>query len=161
METHTPSSEELVKTIFAAALDKKASDVVSLYMEPLIGITDYFVIATGANDRQLTAIVDEIERRVRTEHHLHPAAREGERGSSWIVLDYIDVVVHIFLQDARDEYRLEKLWSEAAQIRAGEGTGAAAATAAATEAVGGIDADAADVTTVDGPPGEDAGSAHA
>ncbi|MCL2324723.1 MAG: ribosome silencing factor [Actinomycetia bacterium] len=113
-----PSSEELVKTIFAAALDKKALDVVSLYMEPLIGLTDYFVIATGANDRQLEAIVDEIERKVRTIHQIHPVAREGKRADSWIVLDFTDVVVHVFLQEARDEYRLEKLWSEARQIRA-------------------------------------------
>ena len=118
MEKQRPASEELVKTIFAAALDKKATDVVSLYMEPLIGLTDYFVIATGANDRQVEAIVDEIERRVRTEHQVHAEAREGQRGDSWIVLDYLDVVVHVFCQDARDEYRLEKLWSEAQQMRA-------------------------------------------
>jgi len=120
MKQQRPSSEDLVKTIFAAALDKKATDVVSLHMEPLITITDYFVIATGANDRQLTAIVDEIERRVRTEHQVHPTAHEGTRGANWIVLDYVDVVVHVFLQDARNEYRLEKLWSEAAQMRATE-----------------------------------------
>jgi len=120
MEKQRPTSEELVKTIFAAALDKKATDVVSLSMAPLIGLTDYFVIATAANDRQVEAIVDEIERRVRTELQVHPAAREGGRGDSWIVLDYFDVVVHVFLQDARDEYRLEKLWSEAKQIRAEE-----------------------------------------
>ncbi len=118
MEKQRPSSEELVKTIFSAALDKKATDVISLYMEPLIGLTDYFVIATGGNDRQVEAIVDEIERRVRTEHQVHAAAREGGRGDSWIVLDYQDVVVHVFLQDARDEYRLEKLWGEARRMRA-------------------------------------------
>ena len=125
MKTQRPTSEELVKTIFAAALDKKATDVVSLYMEPLVGLTDYFVIATAANDRQIEAIVDEIERRVRTDLHVHPAAREGRRGDSWVVLDYLDVVAHVFLQDAREEYRLEKLWSEAAQIRAEEPAGVA------------------------------------
>jgi len=120
MEKQRPTSEELVKTIFAAALDKKATDVISLYMAPLVALTDYFVIATAGNDRQVESIVDEIERRVRTEHQVHPAVREGERGDSWIVLDYLDVVVHVFLQDARDEYRLEKLWSEAKQLGAAE-----------------------------------------
>ncbi len=113
-------SAELVKTIFSAALDKKARDVVSLYMAPLISITDYFVIATGANDRQLEAITDEIEKRMREKYGLKPAAQDGSRGDSWIILDYFDVVVHIFLQEARDEYRLEKLWGEAERMRAQE-----------------------------------------
>ncbi|MGH2768177.1 MAG: ribosome silencing factor [Actinomycetota bacterium] len=98
-----------------AASDKKASDVVILDVGPLIGITDYFVICSGRNERQVGTIVEELERRMRTSG-VKPHRREGERELRWVLLDYVDFVVHVFHQEERDFYELERLWRDAARI---------------------------------------------
>jgi ribosome-associated protein len=78
-----------------------------------LAITDYFLICSGNTDRQVRTIADEIERRLVTSTRVKPVRREGEREARWVVLDYIDFVVHVFHQEDRDYYELERLWSDA------------------------------------------------
>ena len=78
-----------------------------------LAITDYFLICSGNTDRQVRTIADEIERRLVASTRVKPVRREGEREARWVVLDYIDFVVHVFHQEDRDYYELERLWSDA------------------------------------------------
>jgi ribosome-associated protein len=98
-----------------AASSKKAMDIVILDVGKLIGITDYFVICSGNTERQVKTIVEEIERRLR-EEGVKPYRREGEREQRWVLVDYLDVVVHVFHREDREFYDLERLWSDAPQI---------------------------------------------
>ena len=95
-----------------AAADKQAQDVVILDVHELIVITDYFVVCTGTSDRQVKTLVEEIEKALRALGE-KPVRREGEQGSRWVLLDYVDVVVHIFQKEMREFYRLENLWGDA------------------------------------------------
>lgn len=79
-------------------------------------ITGYFVIATGTNDRQVRSIADAVEDALREKAGMKPIGREGEREGKWVLLDFADVVVHVFQPEERDFYRLEKLWSEAPRL---------------------------------------------
>ncbi len=88
----------------------------ALDVAALLVVTDYFVICTGRNDRQVKTIADEVEDRLRTELGVKPIGREGVREARWILLDFADVVVHIFQPDERDFYRLEKLWGDAPRL---------------------------------------------
>jgi ribosome-associated protein len=96
-----------------AASAKQAHRIVILDVSQLLGITDFFLICSGNSDRQVHTIAAEIERRLRVQRRLRPARREGEREARWVVLDYIDFVVHVFHQEDRDYYELERLWSDA------------------------------------------------
>lgn len=98
-----------------AAAEKKASDVVVLDVAPSLVIVDYFVIASGATDRQVHAIADEIEAQLKAAG-LRAIGREGEREAKWILLDFGDIVVHVFQPDEREFYRLEKLWSDTGRL---------------------------------------------
>ena len=100
----------MARDIVAAAADKKAQDIVVLSMDEAVSYTDYFVLLTGANTRQTRAIADEVQHKVRAGHR--PARVEGEREGEWILIDFIDVVVHVFTTTARDFYRLETLWGD-------------------------------------------------
>jgi ribosome-associated protein len=104
--------ESLVRLAAAAAAEKKATDVVAMFVGDTLVVTDYFLIATGANDRQVHAIADVIEDALR-EAGVKPRGREGERELKWVLLDYGDFVVHVFQAAERDFYRLERLWSDA------------------------------------------------
>jgi ribosome-associated protein len=90
---------------------KKAHDVVALDMSVAVTYTDYFLICSGTSTRQTRALAEELQRRMR-ELRVRPAHVEGERQAEWILLDYLDVVVHIFTPTARDFYRLEALWRD-------------------------------------------------
>ena len=79
-------------------------------------ITSYFVIASGGSDRQVAAIADAVEDTLREQAGIKPIGREGERERKWILLDFADVVVHIFQPEEREFYRLEKLWSDAPRL---------------------------------------------
>jgi ribosome-associated protein len=94
-----------------AAAAKLADDVVVIDVSGQLVITDCFVIATGSNDRQVNAIVDEVEDRMR-EAGYKPARREGAREGRWVLLDYVDVVVHIQHRDEREFYALDRLWRD-------------------------------------------------
>ena len=109
-------SKELSIAAAEAASDKKAEDIVVLDVAALLVVTDYFVICTGRNDRQVKTIADEVEERLRTQFAVKPIGREGVREARWILLDFADVVVHIFQPEERDFYRLEKLWGDAPRI---------------------------------------------
>ena len=98
-----------------AALDKKADDVMILDVEPVIVITDFFVIATGASDTQVKAIADEVEAQVE-KAGLQVRGREGVAERQWILLDFGDLVVHVFQPETREFYRLEKLYGDVERV---------------------------------------------
>lgn len=96
-----------------AADSKKAVDIIVQEVGPLIGIADYFVMATASNPRQADAVIDEVEDCLREEAGLKPVNRELSRDGSWSLLDYGALVVHVFLPESREYYRLEQLWPDA------------------------------------------------
>jgi ribosome-associated protein len=107
------SPEQMAVEIAELASDRKALDIVQLDLRGMIGYADYFVICTGRTDRQTRAIHDAIHQGLKTDHGLLPRRVEGVSEGRWILLDYLDVVVHIFTPETRDYYRLEQLWGEA------------------------------------------------
>ena len=106
------TSLEQARRIAALAQEKLAEDVVILDMRPECSFTDYFVIATGRNARQTAAIWDEVHARLKKDDAMLPRSVAGEREATWIVADYIDVVLHVFTPEARAFYRLEELWND-------------------------------------------------
>jgi ribosome-associated protein len=96
-----------------AALDKKAEDVVVLDLRHAGGFTDFFVICTGANARQINAIADSVRDTLKRDLDERPALAEGIEKSEWILLDYFNFVVHVFSRDCRSFYGLERLWGNA------------------------------------------------
>ena len=105
--------EALAHAIGEYASDRKALDIVQLDLRAIIGYTDYFVICTGRTDRQTKAIHDAIHEGMKAEHGILPRRVEGLPQARWILMDYLDVIVHVFTPEARDYYRLEQLWGEA------------------------------------------------
>lgn len=113
--------EELVGEIARYAADKKALDVVELDLRDVLGYTDYFLLCTGNTARQSKAIHDGILEGLKHEHGTAPCRVEGVGKADWILMDYLDVVVHVFTPETRAFYRLEQLWGEAPARVAGEG----------------------------------------
>lgn len=113
--------EELLAEICRYAEDKKAIDMVELDMRGVLGYTDWFVICSGGTDRQTKAIHDAILEGLKREHSVIPRRVEGLAKADWILMDYLDVVVHIFTPATRDFYRLEQLWGEVPSRRVGAG----------------------------------------
>ncbi len=105
--------EELTAAIVLEAADRKALDIVQLDLRGIIGYTDYFVICTGRSDRQCKAIHDAIHKGLKDDHGVLPRRVEGLTQAHWILMDYLDVVVHVFTPETREYYRLEQLWGEA------------------------------------------------
>ncbi len=101
-----------VREVVAAMLDKKAIDVRVLYLGAISDFTDYFVIASGSSERQVQAIADGVEERLR-ELGLRPLSAEGQTRGQWVLLDYGAFLVHVFTEERRAFYRLERLWSDA------------------------------------------------
>ena len=100
------------------AENRKAEDVVVLDVHAVSSIADFFVIASGTSEPHLRAIVGEIEDRLREDHGIRPSRSEGDVvSSSWVVLDFFDVIVHVMKPDARSQYDLEGLWGDAPQVR--------------------------------------------
>jgi ribosome-associated protein len=112
-ELEALGGSELLGAIARLAADKKAIDVVELDLRGVLGYTDYFLICSGNTTRQTKAIHDGILEGLKHEHATVPRRVEGAGRADWILMDYLDVVVHIFTPDARDYYRLEQLWGEA------------------------------------------------
>ena len=107
-------SAELAERIAAIASDKKAIDIRVIDLRGIVSYTDFFVICSGNTERQTRAIHDAIYEDLKHEGaRLLPRRTEGEQEARWILVDYLDVVVHIFTPDAREYYRLEQLWGEA------------------------------------------------
>ena len=103
--------------VAARAIDeKKGTDIVIQDVSKLLKVTDYFVIATGANNRRVDAIAEEVEDKLREQCGIKPISREGKDELEWVLLDYGCIVVHVFQPASRDFYRLEQLWEEAPPI---------------------------------------------
>jgi ribosome-associated protein len=115
-----PASEravELALTAAQAAADKKAENIILLDVADQLVITDAFVLASAPNERQVLAIVDAIEERLLgLSEKAKPVRREGERAGRWVLLDYIDVVVHVQHSEERDFYALDRLWKDCPHI---------------------------------------------
>ena len=106
------TSEALARTIAEYASDKKAADIVELDLRGVVGYTDYFVVCSGNTERQTKAIHDGIHVGLKKEHGVLPERVEGLPQGRWILMDYLDVVVHVFTPDTRSFYGLERLWGE-------------------------------------------------
>jgi ribosome-associated protein len=102
-----------IKSVVSSMLDKKAEKVVVLKLKGINDITDFVVICHGNSSRQNSAISDEIQKRLRKQSKLKAYGVEGEREADWILLDYVDFVVHIFSENSREKYAIEKLWMDA------------------------------------------------
>ena len=107
--------EELARRLAAIADDKKGTDLVALDVRPLVSYTDYLVICTARNERQAKAIHDDVYHQLKRDGWL-PARIEGEREAEWVLMDYLDAVLHIFTPELRERYRLEVLWGEAERL---------------------------------------------
>lgn len=111
IENATPKDMAIIAA--RAADEKKATDIVVQNVGELISVTEYFVIVTASNSRQVGAIIDEIEEQERVQAGIKPLHREETRDGSWELLDYGSVVVHVFQPETREFYRLEALWNDA------------------------------------------------
>jgi len=109
----TPRLPKAVATAVEAARDKKAMDTVVLDLRKADGFTDYFVICSAANARQITAIADAVQETLKQQLGERPAVAEGVKSSEWILLDYFNFVVHVFSRECRSFYGLERLWGNA------------------------------------------------
>ncbi|MBM9467356.1 ribosome silencing factor [Nakamurella leprariae] len=109
--TATDHALDLARIAAQAASDKLASDILIVDVSDRLAITDCFVIVTGANERQVGAIVDAVEERLRLEG-VKPVRREGERDGRWVLLDFLDVVVHVQHAEERVFYALDRLWRD-------------------------------------------------
>jgi ribosome-associated protein len=110
------NSLEQARWIAGIAQAKLADDVVILDMRPVCIYTDFFVVCSGRNTRQVKSIWDEVHARLKKEERLLPRAVDGERAPTWIVADYLDVVLHVFTPDTRSYYRLEDLWGDVPNV---------------------------------------------
>lgn len=112
-------SEALARRLAELADAKGAGEVIALDMRKLVSYTDFLTICTARNERQAKAIVDEVRLRLKKEKGLLPSGVEGEGAAGWIVLDYLDAVLHVFTAEARERYQLEDLWREAPRLELG------------------------------------------
>ena len=110
------SPEDLTQAIAALAADKKAIDIVALDLRGVAGYTDFFLICSGGSDRQTKAIHDGIHEGMKKEKDTLPRRVEGLSEARWILMDYLDCVVHVFTPDTRDYYRLEQLWGDVPRL---------------------------------------------
>jgi ribosome-associated protein len=113
--TASPHSIEMATLAAQAAADKLALDVIAFDVSDQIGIADVFVLCSGSSDRQVSAIVDAVQDRLRGIEG-RPVRREGEREARWVLLDYVDLVVHVLQSEDRDFYALERLWKDCPTI---------------------------------------------
>jgi ribosome-associated protein len=133
--TASERANQLVQIAADAAAEKLAENIIAYDVSEQLIITDAFLLCSAANDRQVRAIVDEIEKRLREDADAKPIRREGEREGRWVLLDYADIIVHIQHEEDRVYYALERLWKDcpelplpedvnahaAQRVRAGEG----------------------------------------
>ena len=115
--TATDHALELVHAAARAASDKLATNIIAFDVSEQLAITDAFVLASASNDRQVKSIVDEIEERLNKQLGAKPVRREGDRDARWILLDYVDIVVHVQHTEERVFYALERLWRDCPAIK--------------------------------------------
>jgi ribosome-associated protein len=111
--------QALASAVADLAADRKAQNILQLDLRGIIGYTDYFVICTGRSDRQVKAIHDAIHEGMKSGHGVLPQRVEGLTHAQWVLMDYLDVVVHVFTPETREFYRLEQLWGEAPALAVG------------------------------------------
>ena len=116
-----PAPEALARRLAELADSKQAEEVVVLDMRELVSYTDFLAICTARNERQARAIVEEVRLRVKKESALLPGGVDGAGDTGWIVLDYLDCVLHVFTAEERERYALEDLWREAPRLELGSG----------------------------------------
>jgi ribosome-associated protein len=112
-----PQSESLARRLAGLADSKKAEEIVVLDMRELVSYTDFLAICTARNERQARAIVDEVRLQVKREAGQLPGGVDGAGADGWVVLDYLDCVLHVFTAEARERYQLEDLWRDAPRLR--------------------------------------------
>jgi ribosome-associated protein len=110
------ASAGLARRVGSIADAKGGSDIVALDVRELVGYTDFLVICTARNERQAKAIADEVHAQLKRDDGLLPERVEGVGESRWILMDYLDCVLHVFVPEMRDRYRLETLWGEAEEL---------------------------------------------
>lgn len=110
--------EQRVRTTVETALSKQAADLLVLHVEKLTSIADYFIICSASSDRQAAAITDAVEDSLRERHKAKPLLVEGKNSGRWILLDYGDFIVHVFNEETRKFYSLERLWGDAPDVTA-------------------------------------------
>jgi len=116
-QTRLSRNSKIFKVIINAILDKKGENIVSLDLKKIPeAVSDFFIICQANNNNQLRAIADNIEKEVKEKCDENPFKHEGRQAEQWILIDYVDVVVHIMLPEPRKFYRLEELWSDASSI---------------------------------------------
>jgi ribosome-associated protein len=111
--------EDYEKLLVAAraAADRKAGDLAALDIRKIASFAEFFLICSGTSTRQVQAIADEVQDRLRTERGARPLHVEGYEKSEWILMDYGDLIVHVFVQESRDFYQLERLWRDAVRLQ--------------------------------------------
>ena len=109
-------SESLARRLAELADAKKAEEIIVLDMRTLVSYTDFLAICTARNERQAKAIVDEVRVQVKQEAGVLPGGVDGAGEAGWVVLDYLDCVLHVFTPEARERYQLEELWHEAPRL---------------------------------------------
>jgi ribosome-associated protein len=116
------ASAELARRVVLLADSKKAEDPVALDVRDLVGYTDFLVVVTARNERQAKAIHDEVYERLKKDDGRLPARVEGNAEGRWVLMDYLDCVLHVFVPEMRERYRLEVLWGEAPRLELGLGS---------------------------------------
>lgn len=109
------TQNEKIKTIVKALNDKKAEDIQVIGISDLTILADYFIIANGTSSTHTKTLADEVEYQM-SQQKTEPYGKEGHGGSNWIVLDYSDVVVHVFYKETRDYYQLERMWADGKKL---------------------------------------------
>lgn len=117
--TATDRAIELTRTAAAAAVERLGRDLIAYDVSDQLAITDVFLVVTAANERQVGAVMDEVEKQLREQHDAKPVRREGDRQNRWVLLDYADVVVHIQHTEERAFYALERIWGDCPVIELG------------------------------------------
>jgi ribosome-associated protein len=117
-QNHTPFAEldEEVKLALHSASDKKGFDLIALDLREIASFTEFFIIASGANQRQVQAIADEIDEQLKKQLSARPVRTEGYTSAEWVLMDYGDFIVHIFEKNAREFYDLARLWRDAKKV---------------------------------------------
>jgi ribosome-associated protein len=115
--TPVPTLDRVRQAVFAAD-DRKAVDLKVLHLEKVTDFTDYFMICSGTSERQVQAIADAVQEKLR-EHRVRPLHVEGYNRAQWVLIDYGDLVVHVFQEEQRRYYALERLWGDAPEVSAG------------------------------------------
>jgi ribosome-associated protein len=109
-------SDELARLVASIAEEKLGQDLVALDVRELVSYTDFLLVCTARNERQAKSIHDEVQLRLKRDHGLLPATVEGAGEARWILMDYLDCVLHVFVPELRERYRLEVLWGEAPRL---------------------------------------------